>query len=266
MTAPVYVGTSGYSYDDWVGPFYPEGLPREGWLPFYADRFRAVELNYTYYRIPQAGVQARLLRRVPEDFLFTAKAPGEVTHRQSRDPAVYRAYVEGMAPLLEAGRLKAVLLQFPYRFHRTPEAEAFLAFVAGQWGETFPLVAEFRHWSWDRPDVLPLLRRLGIGYCAVDLPPLRGLPKPRAWVTAPVAYVRFHGRNRERWWEHEHAWQRYDYRYRRGELVPWVGRIRAMAERAQILFAFANNHWQAQGVETASLLKELLREAGLEVR
>jgi len=122
------------------------------------------------------------------------------------------------------------------------------------------VVVEFRNMEWIKPQVFDLLRQLSLGFCCVDQPRLRGLIPPIAEVTGPVAYVRFHGRNAAKWWRHDEAWERYDYSYTTEELAEWVPRIKSLDEQAEQTFAFANNHWQGQAVDTARQLKMLLGE------
>ncbi|RMF33431.1 MAG: DUF72 domain-containing protein [Chloroflexi bacterium] len=100
-----------------------------------------------------------------------------------------------------------------------------------------------------------------MGFCCVDQPRFRSLIPPIAVVTAPIAYVRFHGRNAEKWWNHQEAWERYDYQYTEEELREWVPKIRQMDQEATLTLAYANNHWQGQAVGTATMLQRLLEEA-----
>ncbi|HSB90887.1 MAG TPA: DUF72 domain-containing protein, partial [Anaerolineales bacterium] len=99
----IRLGTSGFSYDDWVGPFYPAELPKRDWLSFYAQQFDTVELNVTYYRVPGRKTVEGWIPKTPGGFLFSVKAPGSLTHeRLEPDPA---GFLEGISPLTEAGRL-----------------------------------------------------------------------------------------------------------------------------------------------------------------
>jgi uncharacterized protein YecE (DUF72 family) len=97
-----------------------------------------------------------------------------------------------------------------------------------------------------------------LGFCCVDEPRLKGLLPPTAEATAPGAYVRFHGRNAAKWWQHEQAYERYDYTYSKAELEEWTPQIRKLNDLAEVTFVFANNHYRAQGIETARQLKLLL--------
>lgn len=253
----IYVGTSGYSYDDWVGPVYPDDLPKRDWLSFYAREFQTCEVNYTYYRLPNARTLAAMAAKVPAGFIFTVKASQELTHGREDPEEAFRAFVAGIAPLVEEGKLGCILAQFPYSFHQTPENRDYLRQFRDRM-EGLPTVIEFRNRAWLQPEVFDLMRELGLGFCCVDEPRLKGLMPPIAVATSPVAYVRFHGRNAKKWWHHENAWERYDYSYTVEELQEWQPKIQSLDEQAEKTFVFANNHWQGQAVGTARQLRLLL--------
>ena len=159
--------------------------------------------------------------------------------------------------------LGCILAQFPYSFHATPQNRDFLRWMRDGFGE-LPLVVEFRNSRWLVEESFALLQELGLGYCCVDEPRLRGLMPPIARATSPdVAYVRFHGRNAEKWWKHDEAWERYDYSYSDEELQEWVPKIKGLAEEADIVYCFANNHWEGQAVSTARQLSLLLGQGGV---
>ncbi len=259
--ATVYVGTSGYSFRDWVGPYYPPGLAQREWLPFYAREFNAVELNVTFYRQPSRHMLARMADKVPEGFRFTLKLYRGLTHERDaqRLPELAQEFVDALQPLVEADKFGCVLAQFPYSFRRTPDAVAHLRALRKALPDV-PVAVEFRRREWANRTTFELLRELRFAFCAVDMPPLPGLMPAVVPVTADFAYVRFHGRNRRTWWHHREAWERYDYRYAEEELEEWRPRLKAMAERATTLYLFANNHWQGQAVETARLLVRLAQE------
>jgi uncharacterized protein YecE (DUF72 family) len=127
----------------------------------------------------------------------------------------------------------------------------------GDW----PVVVEFRDRAWVEASTFDLLTELQLGYCCVDEPNLAGLMPPVARATGPVGYVRFHGRNAEKWWDHEQAWQRYDYRYRREELSEWLPRLRALDADRPLTLVYANNHYRGQSIETLRLLQNMLATA-----
>lgn len=259
-----YVGTSGYSYDDWVGPFYPPGTPKNAFLAFYASRFACVEVNYTYYTMPSARTLEAMCRSAGPALRFVIKAPGEITHERPAQGDPMQQFRDALAPVIAADRLGAVLAQFPPSFQPgDPSREVLLRLRQGL--EGLPVVIEFRHALWARPATFDLLRSLGLGYCCVDEPRLTGLMPPFAEVTGGTGYVRFHGRNAAHWHQHQHAWQRYNYLYSREELAEWVPKARRIADQAPVAYAFFNNHYSAQATQNAGLFIELLEEAGIEV-
>lgn len=249
----LYIGTSGFQYDDWVGAYYPDDLPKQNWLAHYAQEFRTLEINFTYYRMPTARGLAGMAKKVPDDFVFTVKAAQEMTHARERAPETVKQFANALQPLRDENKFGAILAQFPNSFRATAESRDYLKWLRAELGE-LPLVVEFRNKEWLTEDTYALLRENDLGFCCVDEPYF-----PRVAVTtSPVAYVRFHGRNYKKWWKHEHAWERYDYTYSREELQEWTPKIEQMNALAENTFVFANNHYRAQGIDTARQLKLLL--------
>jgi uncharacterized protein YecE (DUF72 family) len=257
----IRIGTSGYSFEDWKGYYYPEQIKNSEMLPFYAREFDTVEINYTYYRLPSARTLAAMAAKVPDDFLFTIKATREMTHEREDNAQVFADYVAALAPLIESRKLGCVLAQFPASFKQSEAARRYLAIFRERMGDLL-LVMEFRHRSWLDEPVLEFLRALDVGFCCVDEPQFPSLMPAVAVATNPIGYVRFHGRNYEKWWQHEHAWERYSYTYSEDELREWLPRIQSLQERCRVVYLFANNHYQAQAVDTARKLKQLLAVEG----
>jgi uncharacterized protein YecE (DUF72 family) len=265
----IHIGTSGYSYQDWKGVYYPEGIKDNEMLEYYAQDFRASEINYTYYRMPSARTLAAMARKVPDDFIFTVKASKELTHERDSEngaddggtPENFRLFREALQPMIDERKFGAVLAQFPNSFKPTPENRDYLAIFRERMGD-LPVVVEFRNSAWVTDDTMELLRQNNLGYCCVDEPRLKGLIPPIAVATAPVAYVRFHGRNAKKWWHHDEAYGRYEYEYKPEELQEWVPKIEKLDNTAEHTFVFTNNHFRGGAVRTANQLKELLvREA-----
>jgi len=259
----VLVGTSGYSYRDWVGPFYPAGLPAQEYLSFYTSQFPVVELNFSYYHQPEPAMLRRMAESTPPGFQFALKAHRSMTHEigesWERDIDTFKA---GVRPLADAGKLAAVLLQFPYSFAYTVESRTRLAALcAGLSG--LPLAVEFRKSEWLSEPVLEGLRSRGVALVSVDEPALPKLLPPTAEVTADLSYVRFHGRNKEAWWTGTNV-TRYDYRYQKEELVGWVDRIKAMLERARTIVLFFNNHAGGNAAQNAREMRTILDGEGIE--
>lgn len=268
-TREVWIGTSGYSFPDWVGPFYPRGTPARAFLAHYARRFACVEINLTHYRIPTPQAIERMLAATPAGFRFIVKLHASFTHARLLDTATRDAFLEAVRPLRTAGRLHGLLAQFPWAFRRDAAGKAHLerlraAFVGD------PLWVEFRHDSWMHPQLASWLAARDLGYCAVDEPELPGLLPPVTHVTNGVGYVRFHGRNAAHWWgpRAEQAGtrvargreqRRYDHDYPVSELEEWLARLRAMAAEARQTYLFFNNCHAGQAARSAALMEELLQ-------
>ena len=253
----VLVGTSGYSYDDWVGPFYPQGLNKREFLGFYAAEFPVVELNFSYYTQPNASTLERMLEKTPEGFLFTIKAHQSLTHNIGEDlPREIERYKRGIQPLINAGRLAAILLQFPYSFHYTPENRRHLQRLCESFAD-LPKAAEFRGGEWQRDSVYRGLSDAGTAFVNVDEPRLPKLPAPTAVVSSELAYLRFHGRNAAHWWTGDNV-SRYDYLYGTEELSEWLPMIERMLAKARLLLVIFNNHSRGQAIQNARQLQGLL--------
>lgn len=253
----LYLGTSGFSYNDWVGPFYPPSLPKGDWLTFYAGEFNTCEINSTFYAIPAPAMIQGLMKKVGKDFMFVLKANQAMSHQQAGNQDAFRSFREAIEPMTASGKLGCVLYQFPYSFGCNRANMDYLKVVRERSGE-LPAVIEFRNAAWIREVVFDLLRANGLGFCCVDEPHLPGLMPPVARATSRTGYVRFHGRNGPKWWEHAESYERYDYTYRREELAEWLPRIKALEQATENTFIFGNNHWRGQSVDTIRQLKLML--------
>ena len=259
MGAKVYFGTSGYLYDDWIGPFYPLGTDKAAFFDYYASRFSMVELNFTYYRQPEIRTLSTMLAATNNEFLFSIKVHKSLTHEVNADwKKSALTYLRGVSPLAKSERLAGVLLQFPYSFHYTVDNRGYLGQLCGELKE-LPLVIEFRNSSWQRKSVYDELRNREIATTVVDCPPLDNLPKPDPVTTSNIGYIRFHGRNSANWWSGTNA-SRYDYLYSDDEFDEWLDKIADMSGNTAILLIAFNNHWRGQAVRNAEQLGGLLRE------
>jgi uncharacterized protein YecE (DUF72 family) len=264
----IRVGPAGWSYPDWKGQVYPKPQPR-GFDPlsYLAQYFDAIEINATFYRIPDATMTQRWVARVAEhpDFRFTAKLWQGFTHDGTASAQDVAAFRQAMAPLHEAGRLGAVLMQFPYRFHHTAENRALVQRLADAFGDD-PLVLEIWHRSWDRAEVLAWLQALGVGFCNIDQPQVSyGIGLTHV-VTSPVGYLRLHGRNAAMWFAEEtSAAARYDYRYPAEELQELVEAAEVISRRARETYLITNNHFRGQAALNALELKHGLRRSPVPV-
>jgi uncharacterized protein YecE (DUF72 family) len=264
----LFVGTSGFSYTEWVeAGFYPSGTKSGNLLPLYARQFPITELNYTWYQMPRAEAIERQRRQVPQEFLFAAKLTRTLTHeidpQNWPDQAVN--YREGMTPLIQTGQLIAVLIQLPPGFHRTPPNRKYLAALLDTL-DGLPLAIEFRHRSWANDRVFDELERRRVTLVSVDEPDLTGLFPALDIVTHPdLFYVRFHGRN-AKGWRSGNMQRQFDYNYSDDELHEWIeNKIEPMSQRARRGVIFFNNHVRAQAPENARRMVALLKERNLTV-
>lgn len=253
----IYLGTSGFSYKDWVGIYYPGGLQPREWLSYYAQEFNTCEINSTYYAIPSPAAIKTMVERTGEGFLFAIKANQEMTHQREDNAAVCNAFRQILEPVIAAGKLGCVLAQFPSSFDFSRRNWEYLAQLRRHL-EGIPLVIEFRNARWLKVEVFQWLRQQDLGFCCVDEPQLPNLLPAIAEATSKTGYIRFHGRNREKWWQHEQAYERYDYTYTSEELKEWLPKIKKIAGVTERTFIFANNHWRGQSVNTIRQLRMLL--------
>lgn len=237
MQHSVRIGTSGWEYAHWRGSFYPSDLPRDRWLEFYADRFDTVELNASFYRLPDAATFERWGKRTPEGFRFAVKASRYLTHiRRLRDPAEPLARLRVRASRL-ANRLGPTLYQLPPRWRPNPERlERFLEAIGGEQGH----VIEFRDARWYRPAIIAMLERSGASLCLHDM---QGSASPIHPV-GPLVYLRFHG-----------AGERYGGSYSPQRLSAWADRIAGWAGEGRPVWAFFNNDIGGHAVTDAARLR-----------
>ena len=262
----LFIGTSGYSYPEWIDAgFYPEKTPSGRMLELYSHAFSVVELNYTWYQMARPEVMDRMLARLEQagrkKFFFTAKLTRTMTHEISDNwPEHARTYVQGITPLLAAGRLLAVLIQFPTSFHRTKGNRQYLAQLLDGL-RTLPLAVEFRHRSWAVDAVFAGLRERGVTLVAVDAPALTNFfPALDIVTSSSLIYLRLHGRNRKGWFSGSMRKQ-FDYTYSEQELREWTEKkIPAMAGQCRRGVLFFNNHVAGQAVDNARAMTRLVRQ------
>jgi uncharacterized protein YecE (DUF72 family) len=201
----ILLGTSGYSFRDWIGPFYPPGIEPRQMLDFYVREFSTVEVNSTYYRIPHPATFHAMAKKTPPGFEFVVKAHHDHTHKRLPDAELDAAFQRAMEPLLEVGKLSGVLAQFPNSYRLSGPNVRYLEELKERLPDV-PLFVEFRHESWVDEELFPELESRGLGYVSVDEPDLPGLLPPIARATGDIAYVRFHGRNKVNWYRDEGGW------------------------------------------------------------
>lgn len=256
------IGPAGWAYKDWWGIVYPAKRP-SGFheLSFLATYFDALEINVSFYRPLTAKTAVTWLDyiRQNQNFRFTAKLWRGFTHDRNATVEDEHDFKEGLAPLLAAGRLGALLLQFPWSFRNTEENRAYLARLRAQFAE-YPLVLEVRHASWSEPGTLDTLEQMEVGLCNIDQPLFKRSIKPTAIATSTIGYVRLHGRNYRSWFtENKHVGERYDYLYSVSEIDPWVDRIRAVEDAVSDTYVVTNNHYLGKAVVNALEISSILK-------
>ncbi|HNR95921.1 MAG TPA: DUF72 domain-containing protein [Anaerolineae bacterium] len=244
--AEIRIGGQGFSSRDWVGTFYPPAWPSQESLPFYSRVFDTVELNTTFYAIPSASTIRNWAQRVPEGFVFSAKMPRVITHDKALNNVQFELDSFLNRITLLGGKLGAVVIQFPASFQRRQEERlrAFLALLPGD----IRFAVEFRHSSWDHPEILALLRAARVAWCTThwqDLPPVVEL-------TTDIAYFRLVGFHDEftRLDEVQHD--------RTAELEHWAATIRGLAKQVKRIYVYINNHYEGHSPATVNRLKVLL--------
>jgi uncharacterized protein YecE (DUF72 family) len=230
-------------------------------LPYYAQHFSAVEIDATYYHVFSSATFSSMAKRTPDHFKFCAKLPGAATHLP-REAALQvhddvRVFRENIQPLVEREKFICALMQFPNSFKPDVRAQEYIGRLRAALPD-LELVAEFRNREWQSQSTIELLRELKIGWCNVDGPQFKSLMRPSAEVTSRVGYVRFHGRNYDRWWSGDNV-TRYDYLYSSDELTPWTQRISDIELEAQQTLVFFNNHRRGQAVVNAEMFENMLR-------
>lgn len=272
----LFIGTSGWSYPrgagTWDGTFYPPRLADRDRLAFYATFFNTVEINSSFYRPPAASAARTWAERVPDDFRFTAKLWQKFTHPRMFEQATgqewrvqdddFEIFMEGIAPLAEAGKLGPLLAQFPASFRPDGGSVDYLEdLVRRLRGAGFSLAVELRHRDWTEGDQGPLVRAFleqhDVAWTMIDEPrfktSIRHIP-----LTSSIAYFRFHGRNYKSWWRHGESEDRYNYLYTEDEQHHLADDVQEIAARTGETYAFYNNHYGAKAVVNALQLESAL--------
>jgi uncharacterized protein YecE (DUF72 family) len=249
----LYLGTGGFSNEDWIGLFYPPELKKTQWLEFYSQHFNAVEVNSTFYAVPGQKTMTSMLERSGGRVQFCVKLHRSFTHDLTADENAASRFKFTVDPLLEAGKLGALLAQFPFAFKNTSDSRKYLTDLAA-WFNPIPVAVEFRHASWDKDAVYEFLGNLGLRAVSVDLPGLEGLPQA-VLRHGDLAYLRLHGRNKANWFEGKDAAERHDYLYTPAELEPWV--VALKASKVERAFVFFQNTTRGQGLQNAREFRAL---------
>jgi uncharacterized protein YecE (DUF72 family) len=269
----IRIGTAGWSYKDWEGVFYPPEVQRKKVhaLEYLAHFFDVVEINTSFYGHIRPELARLWVRKVAwnPNFVFTAKLHRSFTHSPmavmeptsaasirptDEDEAAAR---EGLDAIAGEGKLGALLIQFPVSFKNTSLNREYLERLLRQFIE-YPRVVEVRHDSWDNADTLALFARQHVAFCNIDQPTLGRSLAPTEHVTAPLGYVRLHGRNYKDWFNSDDRNDRYNYLYSEDELGGWKDKIESVAERAETTYVITNNHFQGRAGVNALELKSML--------
>ena len=270
----VLIGPAGWGYKDWEGIVYPANLKKRKQHPleFLAQYFDLIEINNSFYGHikPEVGRQwARMAGGVNPTFTFTAKLNRAFTHspvavvegtsagtiKPGADDE--KLAKEGLDAIAAEGRLGAVLIQFPISFKNTDENRRYLEQLIARFRQ-YPLVVEVRHASWNSDEVLAHFAAEGVAFCNIDQPLLGKAIRPSTHVTAPIGYVRLHGRRYDQWFTNESSHERYNYLYKLDELERWKTRIEQVIEKAEKTFVVANNHFKGKAAANALELKSML--------
>lgn len=284
----LHIGVAGWSYKDWEGIVYPASLKRKQHpVEYLAQYFDLIEINTSFYghlKPELVKLWCRKAGAVNPNFLFTAKLNRCFTHSpnavvESTSAATIRCTPEdeseakeGYDALAAEARLGALLAQFPISFRNTNENRDWLDTLIGKFRE-YPLAIEVRHASWANEGTLRYFAEKGVAFCNIDQPRLGKAIGPSDHVTAPLAYVRVHGRNYDQWFDQhpsepksgslgtprsaERPHDRYNYLYSEQELEPWKTRIEEVARKAEVTFVVANNHFEGKAAVNALQLKSM---------
>jgi uncharacterized protein YecE (DUF72 family) len=241
----VFLGTSGWSYKEWIGPFYSK--TDKSLLRAYTRVFKTVEIDSTFYRYPSKGTVMGWTRYSPEGFVYAAKLPGLITHEKKLQLAEgiesdLQKFIEVMEPLWLSGKLGCILIQLPPKFdYRPTELEDFFKLLPTH----IKFAAEFRDKSWIRKETWPLLEKYRVAYTIVDEP----LLPPEIHLTSNIAYFRWHGHGTRPW---------YNYRYSLQELQPWPPQVREVADKVETVYGYFNNHYHGYAVENCLQIMQML--------
>jgi len=270
----IRIGTAGWSYKDWEGIFYPPGMRQRKVHPleYLARFFDTTEINTSFYG-PLKPELVRLwcmrVAAVNPKFLFTAKLYRAFTHSPlslmeptsaasirptDEDEMMTR---EGLDVLANEGRLGALLIQFPVSFKNTSLNREYVERLVRQFIE-YPCVVEVRDSSWNNAETLASFAQRNVGFCNIDQPVIGKSLGPTEHVTAPVAYVRLHGRNYDQWFDSDNRNDRYNYLYTEREVADWKDRVVNVARRAQTTYVITNNHFESKAGVNALELKAMI--------
>ncbi len=254
MSEKILIGTSGWGYDEWLGTFYPKHLKKHDYLMYYTQVYYTNEINTTFYNIPSKNIVENWANNTPDDFLFTAKLPKAVTHDSKLDfnyciEDLYR-FLNNMNPLIQKGKLLALLVQLPPSFtkekHFTNLKEFFENWPTRLENQSYHIAVEFRHKSWMNDSVFEYLRKISLVYCGVIEPTLPS----RMDITNPkFSYIRFHGFGSKIW---------FDYDFTQDEISKYAKLLNEVIPNVEKIGIYFNNHFSGYAAKNSlMMMKEL---------
>jgi uncharacterized protein YecE (DUF72 family) len=278
----VRIGTSGWSYPSgpgtWNGIFYParRGAMRGATeLEYYAEHFDTVEVNSSFYRVPEPAVTAKWVQQTPRRFDFCLKLFQKFTHpgmfargadaRADSEPSAVPEVTPGDAdmfrhaiePIAASGKLGALLAQFPPSFRHGDDTAEYLAWLLQAFSD-YPVAVELRHRSWSdhQATILDLLTARRAAWVQIDEPKFRfSIRQDRLPNNTRLYYMRLHGRNAEQWWTHDHPDERYNYLYSPAEIDDFADTVSRVRQLVQTIYVFMNNHFAGKAVANAAALR-----------
>jgi uncharacterized protein YecE (DUF72 family) len=259
MNPKIYIGIAGWSYPDWRGIVYPSSkIDPLACVSQYVD---CIEINSTFYRPPSIRNSRAWLEKTLDkpDFFFTAKLHQSFTHEGRLDPTLVAQIHQGLAPLIQANRLKHLLAQFKYDFSDTPASRKQLQAIHAMFSKAFDLVVEVRHKSWEAPEALDFLNGLGVGVCNLDYPTTSNSFDLQHCTVGRYGYMRLHGRNTRAWFDKAAGRdETYNYDYSQPELTQIKDRLTRLADSFWHMVVIGNNHYKGAELANAIELKHLL--------
>ncbi len=251
----ILIGCSGYSYEDWKGTFYPPDIKKKDLIKYYEKNFPIVEINATYYTFVGEKSFRSMVEKTSR-LLFSVKLHSVFTHQREYSEEDRTRFLSSLRPLVEKGRLKALLTQFPYSFHFSGKNMDYVKKLREDF-QPLPMAIEFRNSNWKRDEVFRTIEGMeNSALVNVDAPNLPGLFIGPWKSIGQFDYIRLHGRNREKWYNHKESWERYDYEYSEDELREIASRIKSMKNPEKMVFF--NNHYRGKGPRNAKKLMEIL--------
>jgi uncharacterized protein YecE (DUF72 family) len=259
----IFIGTSGYSYDEWKDVFYPKSIKSDEMFEYYTQKFDTVEINSSFYQIPSAKTVEEWNKKSPKWFRFSAKIPNLVTHKSLLDPEEFKQpldiFLQNMTPLFQNEKTLALLLQLPPKFNYE-DHKARLEYFLSFWNSKIDglieqseilkrgvpnLVVEFRNNDWLKEDTFDMLKNYNASFCTVVEPLLPPIIK----ITSTIFYMRFHGFGQKIW---------FDYLFSEHEIDEWKPKILDLSPKVGKVILYFNNHFSGNAVKNADYMKKIL--------